>query len=424
MKRIVIATFGSFGDVHPYMAVALALKARGHHPVIATSSIYREKMQAAGIDFHPVRPDLPPPEESEELLRRVMNRHTGTFYVIRELVLPYVRETYADLSAALDDASLLVSHPLTWAAPLIAEKRKLKWISSVLAPASFLSSYDPPHPPTMQWLTRLYPLGPGVTGAIWSVFKHLSRPMVKPVDDLRAELGLARSQHPLFEGQHSPRLVLALFSSVLGQAQPDWPQNTRITGFPFYDRLDKAGDASGMAQALTDFLERGEPPIVFTLGSSAVWVAEDFYRHSLRAARLLRRRAVLLIGDERNLPHEELGDDVLAVTYAPYSEILPRAAAVVHQGGVGTTAQALRAGRPALVVPYAHDQADNAARVTRMGVARTLPRHRYTAARAAAELKELLDNPAYRQKAEEVGGRVRREDGASAAAAAIEEVLS
>lgn len=422
-KRIVINTFGSFGDVHPYIAVALELKARGHHPVIATGALYRDKMEAAGLDFHPIRPDFAPPEENEEMLRKAMHPLTGTTYVLKELILPHLRDSYDDLREAVRGADLLVTHPLAFVGPMVAETSGVRWVSSVLAPGSFLSKYDPVMPTAMQWMKRVYALGPGATGALYGLIKSLTRRMVKPVDALRAELGLPRGAHPVFEGQHSPRLVLALFSSVIGEAQKDWPPRARITGFPFYDRWDKPGEETGLEPRLREFLDAGTPPIVFTLGSSAVWVADDFYRESIRVARSLSARAVLLIGDERNRPAYH-GDDIAAFNYAPYSQLFPRAAAIVHQGGVGTTAQGLHAGKPTLVVYYAHDQADNGARVTRLGVARTLPRSGYNAARATAELNELLNNPDYAAGADEIGRRVRSEDGARAAADAIEEVLN
>src|ERR1700688_473054 len=118
------------------------------------------------------------------------------------------------------------------------------------------------------------------------------------------------------------------------------------------------------------------------------------------------RRAVLLIGKEtRNRP-ASLPDGIMAFDYAPYSELFPRAAAIVHQGGAGTTAQAMRAGRPMLVVPFAYDQPDNAARVERLGIARQVSRTKYTAQRVAAELRALLEDSRYAAKAEEVGRRI------------------
>jgi UDP:flavonoid glycosyltransferase YjiC (YdhE family) len=214
-------------------------------------------------------------------------------------------------------------------------------------------------------------------------------------------------------------MVLAMFSRVLGEAQPDWPTQTVITGFPFYDLKDE----TGMPLALEKFLDEGPPPIVFTLGSSAVYVAGDFYRQSILAASRLGRRAVLLVGDAGNTFAESLPEGIVAFDYAPYGQILPRAAAVVHQGGVGTTGQALRAGIPMLVIPFNHDQPDNAQRIARLGVGRSLARDKYQAERVAAELGQLLSEPKYARKALEVGRIVNQEQGARSAADAIESVL-
>jgi UDP:flavonoid glycosyltransferase YjiC (YdhE family) len=227
----------------------------------------------------------------------------------------------------------------------------------------------------------------------------------------------------MLEGQHSPLLVLALFSSVIAPRQPDWPPQTRVTGFPFYDRRDRAGDAAeALDPALVKFLDAGEPPVVFTLGSSAIWAAGDFYRASVEAARSAGVRALLLIGEERNRP-AGLPEGVAAFDYAPYSEVLPRARAVVHQGGIGTTAQGLRAGIPAVVVPFSHDQFDNGARVARAGAGRVLPRSRYDAASAARELRALLADESYTTGAAALGRRIGSEDGVTAAADAVEEAL-
>lgn len=423
-KRIIICAFGSFGDVHPYIPIALELKARGHEPVIATLPYYREKIEALGLGFHPVRPDLSPMEASPELMERTMDARTGPAVVIKELVIAHLRDTYEDTLQAARGADLIVSHPITFAAPIVAQQLGIAWVSSVLAPASFFSAYDPMVPPPAPWVEKLLRFSPLLARGFNSIARRMTRSWVEPVERLRAELGLPAGGHPVFAGQHSPALVLALFSTVLAAPQRDWPPHVRVTGFPFYDRRDENTDGGGLAPELQEFLAAGEPPLVFTLGSAAVWVAGDFYQESIAAARTLGRRAVLLIGDERNRPRAPLPAGIVAFDYAPFGELLPRAAATAHQGGIGTTAQALRAGRPMLVVPFSHDQPDNAARVTRLGVARTLARHRYKAARVARELRELLENPSYAQRAAAVGARVRSENGARAAADAIEEKMS
>jgi UDP:flavonoid glycosyltransferase YjiC (YdhE family) len=419
-KRIVLTTFGSLGDLHPYIAIALGLKARGHEAVIATSAYYRHKIEALGIGFRAVRPDRPDLDADPDLARRVMDHRQGSECVIRELMMPVLAESYQDTLAAAEGADLLVSHVLTFTTRLVAEKKGIPWASTFLQPLGLFSVCDPPVLPPAPFLSRFRFLGPGFHRSLFWLIKRRVRPWCEPWHRLRAEIGLPpTSDSPLFEGQNAPELVLALFSRLLADKQPDWPAQTLLTGFPLYDQDGQVG----MPLELVRFLDAGPPPLVFTLGSSAVLDAGAFYEHSARAAKRLGRRAVLLIGDEaRNRP-TCLSDDVMAFAYAPFSEIFPRAAAIVHQGGIGTTAQAMRSGRPMLVMPYGHDQPDNAARVTRLGIGRTVTRQTYGPARAAAALRCLLDIPVYSQRASAVGEAVRREHGVRAACDALEGML-
>jgi rhamnosyltransferase subunit B len=418
-KHIVLTTFGSFGDIHPYMAIALELQARGHLPVIATSGLYQEKIEGAGLSFAAIRPDLPPPrEQDQEMMDRVMEPKSGPKYLMEELIFPYVREGYEDLMQAVKGADLLVTHPITFAGPLVAQKTGIAWISTVLSPLSFFSAYDPPMPPFWPWTNYLRLLGPRFMKTFIELMKRNYR--AKPIDEFREELRIPDYGNPVFEGQHSPALVLALFSELFAAAQPDWPAQTRITGFAFYDGRHE----QEMPQELLQFLDAGPAPIVFTLGSSAVWVARGFFHESIAAAKKLGRRAVLLIGDERNYPGESLPSEIIAVDYAPFEPLLERGCVMVHHGGVGTTSQGLRAGIPTLIVPFAFDQSDNAEHAARLGTSLTLDRRSYKADRVARELDKLLTKPQYALKAKEVGSRLRRENGAAAASDLIEDFLS
>ena len=419
-KRIVLYTWGSFGDVHPYMAVAHELRARGHRPVIATMEVYREKMEAAGLEIAPVRPNIPEPKaQSPEFLAKILEPRTGPKYLMEEIVFPAVRDSYNDLLVAVRDADLLITHPAAPAGPLVGRKLGLPWISTVLAPLSFFSVYDPPIPPVMQWTTGVFKLGGNrLLRLFFDVMENEYK--AKPFVEFRAELGLPDYGNPMFSGQHSPLRVLAMFSKVFAAPQPDWPPHSEITGFCFYN-----GDhETTLPPELANFLDSGPPPIVFTLGSSAVWVGREFYRQGIEAAKQLGQRAVLLIGDERNHPGGTLPDGMIAVNYVAYDLLMPRASVVVHQGGVGTTAHALLAGVPTLIVPFAFDQSDNAEHARRLGVSRTIYRHKYGTARVARELNKLLTEPSYAQRAREVSAQLKQENGSARAADVIEQVLA
>jgi rhamnosyltransferase subunit B len=198
------------------------------------------------------------------------------------------------------------------------------------------------------------------------------------------------------------------------------PPNTRITGFCFYDA--DAGNAA-LPRHLEEFLAAGPAPVVFTLGSAAVLAAGSFYDYSARAAIRLGVRAVLLIGsDQRNRPQVALPETICVAEYAPYSGLFPRAELVVHQGGVGTTAQCLRAGKPMLIMPYSHDQPDNARRMWRLGVARVVRRASYTPVRVARKLKAMLEEPMFAERAAEAAHVLEHEDGVRSACDLLEEL--
>jgi UDP:flavonoid glycosyltransferase YjiC (YdhE family) len=416
MSRILLTSWGSFGDVYPYLGIALALKGRGHRPVMAMPEFYRPVVEGLGLEFHPVGPQIDPTDCAT--IARLMDPVRGSEAIIAGLLMPSLHADFVALEAAACDADLIVTHPITFAAPIVAQAHRLPWVSTVLAPISFFSASDVPVIPAAPRLIHLRRLGPWVGRLIGRVVRGATRRWMEPVYALRSEQGLPRGGHPLFEGQFSPTLTLALFSRVLGSPQPDWPPNVVTAGFVFYNGPD------AMQPDLEAFLSAGPPPVVFTLGTSAVGAAGSFYEESVRAAARLGVRAVLLTGGfEQNRPKGPISPDVMVIDRAPHQLLLPRASAVVHQVGAGTTGQALRAGRPMLVVPHGHDQPDNAFRVVKLGVARSVLPGAYRERRVAHELGLLIGDSAYRTRASEIAAIVRAEGGADAAAAAIEGVL-
>lgn len=418
-KKILLTTLGSLGDLHPYIAVGLGLRERGHAVTIATSEFYRAKVEGEGLGFHPLRPDIGLLIDDSEALRRGLHPRTGTEYVFRKLILPWIEQSFEDTLEASCDADLIVGHPIAFATPTVAEYLKKPWISIALQPSVFLSRYDPPVVSGAPFLTPLFSRAPGFTRLFLRFAKSVVARWGAPLNALRSRLGLSRLRNPLLDDMFSPYGTQAWFSSVLARPQSDWPERTAVTGFPFYDKLEPG---QGVSPELARFLDAGPPPVVFTLGSSAVFDAGGFYAESLAAMRTAGCRSVLLIGrDSRNMPSTPVPDSVFVSEYAPYSELLPRGAATVHQGGVGTTAQALRSGKPMIVVPYSHDQPDNAMRVKRLGVGRVIPRSRYRANRLAEELKLLLAGE-YAAAARATASEMEREDGVITACEGLEAV--
>jgi UDP:flavonoid glycosyltransferase YjiC (YdhE family) len=417
MVRVVITTVGSLGDLHPYVAVAAGMQSRGHDVAIATSPCYQRKIESMGLEFWPLRPDMDWLSDAE-MMRRLSHTRFGLIRVGRDLLMPALRQSYQDTLAAAEGADLLIAMQATYATRLVAEKTGIPWASAVHIPLGFFSAHDPPVLEIAPFLSRkLRFLGPVFWRSLFWAGKRASRFLARPWYQLRAELGLPPTTegNPLADS-FSPRLVLGLFSRSLADKQPDWPAQTVVTGMPLYD------GGSRLSASLDRFLDDGPRAIVFTLGSAISMNAGRFYELSAACAKLIGRRAVIVVGRGNRDHLRSPTADIMTVEYAPFNELFPRVAVSVHHGGVGTTGLALWSGRPMLVVPFAWDQPDNADRVRRLGVARTIPRRQYTPERAAQELQHLLNNPVYSQRATEVGRHVRQETGVEAACDALESV--
>ena len=414
--RIVIATIGSLGDLHPCLALGLELGRRGHRVTIASTEYYRGKVEELGVKFHPIRPNWDPTDH--ELIRQCENLRRGPEILYRKLVVPELRATYDDLISVAAGADLMIAGELVYAAPLVAEKLSLRWVSGILSPFSFFSSYDPSVLVNAPSLIHLRKLGWRAYRAGLDLGRLATWHWSNPVRHLRRELGLRTDCDPVFRDKFSPDLVLALFSHWLAQPQPDWPRQTLQPGFVYFDRQKAEGTPS---TELTAFLAAGDAPIVFTQGSIAVHHPGDFYEVSTEAAKRLGRRAVLL---GAKTVAERCSSQVLVLPYAPYSQIFPHAVVNVHQGGSGTTGQALRAGRPMLVVPYGWDQPDNAARIERLGAGLHLPRTNYSLEKATKALHRLLCEPQFAKQATTIGAEMEEENGQTLACNAIETLLN
>jgi len=395
--RVVFASLGSLGDLHPLLALARAAGERGHDPVIAASAGYRHYVESLGFEFHPIRPDF---EFEPKLVDHLFDPKRGPERLMREQIFPNVRKTYADLVSATRNADLLVVGELLYVAPLVAAARGIPWANAILAPTSFLSACDPCVLAPVPRLFALRRLGRWPYRLIFALGRIVTRRWSAPLTAFRKELGFPSGASPVFDAKHSPLLTLALFPKFLAAAQPDWPAQVVQTGFPFFAQ----SIAPEKAARLERFLASGDPPVVFTLGSSVIQIARDFFECAAEAARRAGRRAILLTGGNPIPPR--LPETILAIDYVPLDRVLPHAVAVVHQGGVGTCAEALRWGVPSLVIPFGFDQPDNAERLRRLGVAAVLPRSRFSTDRLSAALADVLASASMSEKARKLAAGI------------------
>jgi UDP:flavonoid glycosyltransferase YjiC (YdhE family) len=297
----------------------------------------------------------------------------------------------------------------------VAELTGLPFATVSLAPGVVPSAYSLPG-------ANFSRAGSGFLGRawnqfIWSAGQAISRKMVDPVvNRFRARYGLPPVRDAIFEA-HSRVLNLQLYSEHFAPRAPDWSAEKRIAGFCFFDPPGVT-----LAPEIEAFLAKGEPPILFTLGSVAVRKPGAFFNSAAEALETLGWRGILLIGSEANRP-ANLPDTILAVPYAPYGLLMPRVRAVAHQCGIGTLSHALRAGIPSVACPFAFDQPNNARRIEELGVAEIVLPHQHSSQLIGRALVRLLagDAPA---RAQRLGELIRAEDGVARACAILEEVFT
>lgn len=425
--KIVLTSVGSLGDLHPFIALAQELKSQGFIPLIAASSAYRPKIEAEGLSFHAITPS---PEElladtgltEGDVIRQVMR--SSTTFIIEKAVTPYVERSYADLIDAMQGADLVVASSFSLVARVAAEKLGLPVVSLLLSPCVFFSAEDPAHLMELPWLPGFRrTFGARAARFVLDLGRAQSRRQTKAIAELRRRVGApAPKGDEILDGPLRADWIAAAFSPLLGPLPPDAPLNSAIVGFTFYD--SEIGGAGALPPGLAQFLDDGPLPVVFSLGSFGVHAAGNFYETAATACRRLGMRAVLLVGSDAVSSHAHLSSDEVAIAgYAPHSMVFPRAAAIVHHGGIGTVAQAMRAGKPQLICPMLGDQADNAERLKRLGVARRVDHKRFTPDTATKALHSLLNDGEASRKAARCASEVADEDGAKLAAEGITRLL-
>jgi UDP:flavonoid glycosyltransferase YjiC (YdhE family) len=301
-----------------------------------------------------------------------------------------------------------ISNVFGFGARVAQEKLDIPLVMLHLQPSVIWSNIAPPQVAGVfgpRWLKRwMYGVGERLV---------IDRAVCPSLNHWRSELGLAPVRQ-ITRWWHSPWCVACLFPAWFAAPQPDWPPNLLQTSFPLWDERTDAPLPDGLSQ----FLAAGPAPIAFTPGSANVF-GKPFFAAALDACRRLNCRGLLLTRFAEQLP-ARLPATLMHVSYAPFSLLLPRCAALVHHGGVGSLSQALAAGVPQLIVPRAHDQFDNAQRIVRLGVGQSLAHRWVSGGRLAARLRPLLESSCVAARCQELAGRLAHADGVAEMALAIE----
>ena len=403
--KVFLVTFGSHGDVHPIISIGRVLQEQGHQVLVFVQPYFCHDVEQAGLPVHPIAKEI----DIEEFLKHPDNqypRKAATRYrkVLFKVMPLIVRDLRFMVERERPDVivSLLPCFGVQW----VCEKFSVPHISVALAPSWWPSRHEliSMELPLAQRIAERITYGLSVRLAALTAWMRNFQ-----INRMRKAVGL--SPEKTSNVLNNKETYLGLWSSAYRPPTLDEPANSQICGFPFYDGQSTIEENS----TLWDFVESGTPPIVFTLGTTAVHLSSNFYTIAAQTCEQLGRRGVLLIGHSGKRPNN-LPENIFTFSYIPLSELLPHACAVVHHGGIGCVAQSLRAGCPAVVVPHAYDQFDNAQRVTRLGVGVTVKRKGLTTKHLADALRYLLGNTTVAQHCKEISERVSKENGALVAA--------
>ncbi len=413
--RVLLAPIGSAGDLHPFLWLGQGMQARGHEVTVITSAYFGDLVRKAGLDLVPVGTahDYDVVIENPDL----WNPRKGFEVFARQVAIPLLRPLYEIIAARhVPGRTVVAACGFAFGARVAQEKLAVPLATIHLQPSMIRSAHRPSIMaglPNLAWMPRSW------LQALYAAVDVLvaDRLLAPGVNAFRTGLGLPPVRRLLDRWWNSPECVLGLFPAWFGMPQPDWPPQTRLVDFPLCD----ARDLEPIPPGVREFLDAGEPPIVFTPGS-AMQHGRRFFETSVRVCQLLRVRGILLTKHREQIP-DHLPPGVRHFDYIPFSQVLPRATAIVHHGGVGTLAQGLVAGIPQLIVPFACDQPDNADRLSRLGVAAMIAPPAYRPRLVAWRLRRLIHSPVVRARCQALVHRLRRANPLTDTCTAIEHLV-
>lgn len=403
-SHVLIATVGSVGDIHPMLGMATALKRLGHTVSFAANPVHAARIEACGIDHRAIgtRASFEATADDPAL----WDPRTAMSVFWRGLRSSLHELPEAALALPANRPATLVVHPLLLPAAALARARRpgLRVVAAWLAPQNLRTCHDPMMVGPLR-IPRWLPMA--LRRRLW---RRIDRRFIDPaplpeLNAARRALGLPPVAHFMPHLQTVADQSITLFPEWFAGSAPDWPQPLLRGSFPLFE----PPRAAGLPAEVATFMANGTAPVVVTLGT--------FQRHGgamlsqvVQAARALGRRTVVLAAEREqlNLPPAA---DLLWQPYLPLGDLLPGSAALVHHGGIGTTAEALRAGVPQLVLPWAFDQFDNAQRVRTLGAGFTLPSRRLRAERLQRSLRELLASPTVAEACQRTAARLHADPG-------------
>lgn len=413
MSTIVILTFGTYGDVAPYLGLAGALRDRGHHVAIASQERYRELVAGAGFEYRHLPKDTEQETRDSTTAQDLIDgrRMKPSRHAVREMT-----EQMQGVGPAMADASqgadiLLCSGPVgALFGYHIAEALGVPSAALYLQPLAPTGDFAPP-------VLTLRSFGRLGNRAMWRMGALGEKVYLPQVNQVRRDLGLPEASRQSYQARRDALWpVLFGFSEHVVPRPSDWRAGLRMTGYWW---PPEPADVTPPA-SLAEFLADGPPPVFVGFGSTASATGDRLSRIAADAARRAGLRVVLQSG-WAGLRSDE--DHVLTIDAVPYSWLFPRMAAVVHHCGAGTTAAGLRAGVPAVPVPGIMDQPYWAQRLVRLGVAPDMRRRPdLDVDWLAGALRTATSDPGYRDRARELSALLAEEDGAATAARAIEEL--
>lgn len=394
-KKAVLATFGTLGDIYPFIAIAFALEHRGFDITIVAPDTHQRSIEDEGLSYARLRPS------DENITAALGVDIRGAFemmlknshFILDEIYMRFLHETFEDVVSAASGADVIFTHSLLVGASQAAEALRIPAARVALAPLHLQSAASPSLTPGAPY--RLEPNGYGAISynrVVRSVVRAVTRARMGKLRRFRAEVELPSTGEDFFLDfgrANTADAVFGLFSPRFSPVQCDHPKNLIAPGFAFHRSRDPK--RCRLDAGLERFLDAGEPPVVFTLGSFAPEVSDTFYDRSMDASRALGLRCVLLAGDANAV---RLASLVTAREFvcarAPHSLLFPRAFCVVHHGGIGTTAEAARAAKPQIIVPFFGDQPDHAARVARLGLGLSVALASYRVDTATKALRDVI----------------------------------